>query len=81
MVTDNNPESKKDNKNNILNVNFNQSGDKAQPLVKEGFVTKVTDESWSFHFGKCKFFNLFDVSFIFFDKTDIKTTLSPVEKV
>ena len=43
MVTDNNPESKKDNKNNILNVNFNESGDKA--LVKEGFVTKVTDES------------------------------------
>ena len=43
MVTDNNPESKKDNKNNILNVNFNKSDDKVQPLVKEGFITKVTD--------------------------------------
>ena len=31
--------------------------------------------------GKCKLFNLFDVSFICFNKTDIKTTLSPVEKV
>ena len=35
MVTDKNSvKSKKDTKNNILNVNFNQSVDKAEPLVK-----------------------------------------------